>query len=117
MGGIEIKGLDKLQKKLKKNVNMESVKKVVKFHGGQLAERMKAQTQQSFKKGYSTGDTASSINVEITDGGLKARVGPTTDYAEYVEYGTRFMEAEPFVKPALDAQKDKFKSDLKKLVR
>lgn len=117
MGGIEFKGIDKLQKKLKKNTNMESVKRVVKFHGGQLAEKMKAQTQQSFKKGYSTGDTASSINVEITDGGLEARVGPTTDYSEYVEYGTRFMEAEPFVRPALDAQKDKFKSDLKKLVR
>lgn len=117
MSGIEFKGIDKLQKKLKKNANMESVKKVVKFHGGQLAERMKAQTQQSFKKGYSTGDTASSINVEITDGGLEARVGPTIDYAEYVEYGTRFMEAEPFVRPALDDQKDKFKADLKKLVR
>ena len=50
MGGIEIKGIDKLQKKLKKNANMESVKKVVKFHGGQLAERMKAQTQKSSKK-------------------------------------------------------------------
>ena len=117
MGGIEFKGIDKLQKKLRENMKLEAVKNVVRFHGGQLAERMKAQTQQSFKKGYSTGDTASSINVEITDGGLEARVGPTTDYAEYVEYGTRFMEAEPFVRPALDAQKDKFKSDLKKLVR
>lgn len=117
MSGIKFKGLDKLQKKLKKNVEMKAVKDIVKFHGGQLSERMKVQTQQSFKKGYSTGDTASSINVEITDGGLEARVGPTTNYAEYVEYGTRFMEAEPFVRPALDAQKDKFKSDLKKLMR
>ena len=117
MGGIEFKGIDKLQKKLRKNAGMADVKKVVNHHGGQLAERMKAQTQQSFKKGYSTGDTASSINVEITDGGLEARVGPTTNYAEYVEYGTRFMEAEPFVRPALNDQKDKFKADLKKLVR
>lgn len=117
MSGIKFKGLDKLQKKLKKNSDMSDVKKVVKFHGGQLSERMKAQTQQSFTKGYSTGDTANSINVEITDGGLEARVGPTTNYAEYVEYGTRFMEAEPFVRPSLDSQKDKFKSDLKKLMR
>lgn len=117
MSGIKFKGLDKLQKKLRKNAEMTDVKKVVKFHGGQLKERMRDQAKQSFNKGYSTGDTMSSINVEITDGGLEARVGPTTDYAEYVEYGTRFMEAEPFVRPALDAQKDKFKSDLKKLVR
>lgn len=117
MGGIEIKGLDKLQKKLKKNANMESVKKVVKFHGGQLKVRMRDQAQQSFNKGYSTGDTMNSINARITDGGLEARVGPTTDYAEYVEHGTRFMEAEPFVKPAFDVQKAKFKSDMKKIVR
>lgn len=117
MGEIKIKGIDKLQKKLRKNVDMAAVKKVVQFHGGQLAERMKAQTQQSFKKGYSKGDTSNSINAVISRDGLEARVGPTTDYSEYVEYGTRFMEAEPFVRPALDAQKDKFKSDLKKLVR
>lgn len=117
MGGIKFNGLDKLQKKLRGNMDPESVKKVVKFHGGQLSERMKVQTQQSFKKRYSTGDTASSINTVIADGGFAAKVGPTTDYAEYVEYGTRFMEAEPFVKPAFDAQKEKFKSDMKKLVR
>ena len=117
MSGIEFKGIDKLQKKLRKNAEMTDVKKVVKFHGGQLKEKMRDQAKQSFNKGYSTGDTMNSINVEITDGGLEARVGPTTDYAEYVEYGTRFMEAEPFVRPALDAQKDKFKADLKKLVR
>ena len=117
MSGIKFKGLDKLQKKLKKNVEMKAVKDVVKFHGGQLKERMRDQAKQSFNKGYSTGDTMNSINVEITDGGLEARVGPTTNYTEYVEYGTRFMEAEPFVRPALDSQKDKFKSDLKKLMR
>lgn len=124
MSGIKFKGLDKLQKKLKKNVEMKAVKDVVKFHGGQLSERMKAQTKKSFVKinpktgkPYSEGATASSINTIITDGGLEARVGPTTNYAEYVEYGTRRMEAEPFVKPALDVQKEKFKASMKKIVR
>lgn len=117
MGEIKIKGIDKLQKKLRENMKLEAVKNVVRFHGGQLAERMKAQTQQSFKKGYSKGDTASSINVRITDGGLEARVRPTTNYAEYVEHGTRFMEAEPFVKPAFDVQKERFKYSMKKFVR
>lgn len=117
MGGIEFKGIDKLQKKLRENMKLEAVKNVVRFHGGQLAERMKAQTRQSFKKGYTLGGTASSINARITDGGLEARVGPTTDYAEYVEHGTRFMEAEPFVKPAFDVQKERFKYSMKKFVR
>lgn len=117
MGEIKIKGIDKLQKKLRENMKLEAVKNVVRFHGGQLAERMKAQTYQSFKKGYTLGGTANSINARITDGGLEARVGPTTNYAECVEYGTRRMEAEPFVKPALDVQKEKFKASMKKFVR
>ena len=117
MGEIKIKGIDKLQKKLRENMKLEAVKNVVRFHGGQLAERMKAQTHQSFKKGYSKGDTSNSINARITDGGLEARVGPTMDYDEYVEHGTRFMEAEPFAKPAFDVQKEKFKASMKKIVR
>ena len=33
------------------------------------------------------------------------QAGPHTDYAGYVEYGTRFQAAQPFVKPAYDVQK------------
>lgn len=35
----------------------------------------------------------------------------------YLEYGTRFMDAQPFVQPALEEQSAKFKSDMQKLVR
>ena len=35
----------------------------------------------------------------------------------YLEYGTRFMDAQPFVRPAFDEQKEKFKDDMQKLVR
>jgi hypothetical protein len=34
-----------------------------------------------------------------------------------LEYGTRFMEAQPFVKPAYEVQKEQFKKDLDKLVK
>ena len=47
---------------------------------------------------------------------MTAEVEPTADYAPYVEYGTRFMEAQPYLKPAFDDQKEKFKRDMKKLV-
>lgn len=117
MAKVKIVGIEKLQKKLKKNVNMAEVKTVVKKNGDQMNELMKRNTQTAFTKGYSKGDTAGSINTSITDGGLTAEVGPTTEYAYYVEHGTRFMEAEPFVKPAFDVQKEKFKNDMKKLTR
>ena len=115
MGVIRIEGLEELQKKLKKNANMDDVKKVVRHNGSQLQQKI--QSNADFKKGYQTGTTKRSVGLEITGGGLTAESGPTTDYAEYLEFGTRFMEAQPFVKPALEEQSKKFESALQKLVK
>jgi HK97 gp10 family phage protein len=115
MAGIKVTGLDKLQKALKDNVTMDDVKRVVKHNGSELQEKM--QDYADFKKGYQTGETKRSIGLEILDGGFTAESGPETDYSPYVEYGTRFMDAQPFVKPAHDEQKGKFKSDLQKLMK
>lgn len=115
MASIRITGLDKLEKALKENVTMDDVKKVVKHNGSQLHRKM--QTNADFVKGYQTGTTKRSIGLEISDGGFTASVGPETEYSPYLEYGTRYMEAQPFVKPSLDEQEKKFKSDMQKLVR
>ena len=112
---ISITGLEALQKSLKENVTMNDVKRVVRTNGSQLQRLM--QQKADFKKGYQTGTTKRSIGLEITDGGFTAEVGPETEYSPYLEYGTRYMEAQPFVKPALDEQERKFKSDMEKLVR
>ena len=114
MAGIKVKGIDKLQKALKENVNLDDVKTVVKKNGEQLQRKM--QKNADFKKGYQTGTTKDSIGIDITDEGLTVEVKPTTEYSPYVEYGTRFMEAQPFVRPAFNEQKAKFKSDMQKLV-
>lgn len=115
MAGIKIKGLDKLQKSLKENVTLDDVKKVVKHNGSQLQQKM--QTNADFVKGYQTGQTKRSIGLELQDGGFTASVGPETEYSPYLEYGTRYMEAQPFVRPSLEEQEKKFKSDLEKLMR
>lgn len=115
MASLKIEGLDKLEKALKENVKMDDVKRVVRHNGSQLQEKM--QDNAEFVKGYQTGTTKRSIGLEITDGGFTAEVEPTTDYSPYLEYGTRFMDAQPFVKPSHDAQSKKFKSDMQKLVR
>jgi HK97 gp10 family phage protein len=115
MAGIKVKGLDKLQKKLKENVTLDDVKRVVRHHGSQLQDLM--QDKADFKKGYQTGETKRSIGLEFKDNGFTADVAPETDYSPYLEYGTRFMEAQPFVKPAYDEQKEKFKRDLNRLMR
>ena len=115
MAGIKLEGLDKLQKALKENITMDDVKKVVKHNGSQMQSKMQANAD--FAKGYQTGQTKRSIGLEIRDSGFTAESGPETDYSPYLEYGTRFMQAQPFVKPAYNEQKQKFKSDMQKLVK
>ena len=127
MSDIKIVGMEKLQKKLKKNVNMESVKKKVRQHGGELQE--KAQRNADFKGHYEwqkgkgrvfvppSGNLKERIELDITDGGMVAEVEPKAEYSAYVELGTRFMEAQPYLKPAFNEQKEKFKKDMDKLVR
>lgn len=115
MAGISVKGADKLLQALKENVTMDDVKRVVRHNGSELQRKM--QSNADFKMGYQTGQTKRSIGLEIVDSGLTATVEPTTEYSPYLEYGTRFMDAQPFVKPAYDEQKEKFKRDMKMLTR
>lgn len=115
MPKITFKGLDELEKKLKANVTMDDVKRVVKVNGSELHE--KVQENADFKKGYQTGTTKRSVTLDIKDGGLTADVEPETEYSPYLEYGTRFMEAQPFVRPAFEKQAARFKKDMQKLVR
>ena len=120
--GITVRGLDKLQARLKDNVTMDDVARVVQKNGNDLVRTMKAETLTAYRGGYSgkvvsTGDTANSINKKSEDGGLTARVAPTMAYDPYVEFGTRFMPPEPIAKPALDKVKPKFLNDLERLMK
>lgn len=110
MGDIKIVGIDKLQAKLKKNVRLDDVKRVVRHNGAEMQEKAMRNAP------VDTGTLKRSIGLKITDGGMSAEVEPTADYAPYVELGTRFMEAQPYLKPAFDEQKEKFKKDMKRLV-
>ena len=126
MADIKIVGMEKLQKKLKKNVDMADVKRVVRHNGAEM--QTKAKQNAEFKGHYEwqkgkgkvfvppTGNLRRNIFLDITDGGMSAEVNPTADYSAYVELGTRYMEAQPYLKPAFDEQKEKFKKDMKKLV-
>ena len=115
MAKLKVEGLDKLEKALKENVTMDDVKRVVR-HNGQELQR-KIQQNADFTRGYATGQTKRSVDLQIKDGGFTADSGPTTEYSPYLEYGTRFMDAQPFVRPAYTEQKAKFNQDMQKLVR
>lgn len=111
MSSIKVTGIDELQMKLKKNVQMSDVKKVVRKNGSDMQK--KAQKNAPID----TGTLQRSIALEMRDSGKTAEVEPTVDYGAYVELGTRFMTAQPYLKPAFNEQKEKFKQDMKKLAR
>ena len=115
MPKIKIEGLEELQKALKDNITMDDVKRVVRQNGSEMQEKI--QNNADFKKGYQTGNTKRHIGLEFKDGGFTAEVEPKTDYSPYLEHGTRFMEAQPFVKPGHDEQAKQFKKDMQKLVK
>lgn len=111
MSSIKVTGIDELQMKLKKNVQMSDIKKVVRKNGSDMQK--KAQKNAP----VDTGTLQRSITLEMRDSGKTAEVEPTVDYGAYVELGTRFMTAQPYLKPAFDEQKEKFKQDMRKLAR
>ena len=125
---FELKGLEKLQKKLQKVAKMEEMERIIEKHGE--AMQKKAVTNASKFRGHyegrgknkhfvkPTGATKRSISVNSGKiDRFKYRVAPGTDYAAYVELGTRKMSAQPFIKPAFDDQKRLFKNDLERLVK
>lgn len=83
---------------------------ILKDHGSRLHRR--AVRNAVFTRGYSTGATRQSIH--LTVGRDEAKVKTGTDYSGYVEVGTRKMEAQPYMGPALEETIPEFVADLEK---
>lgn len=83
----------------------------VKLNGAELQQ--KAQRNAP----VDTGNLRRSINLSIKDGGMTAEITAMAEYSGYVEYGTRFMNAQPFIAPAFNEQKDIFINDLKRALK
>lgn len=125
---FELKGLEKLQKKLQKVAKMEEMERIIEKHGAEM-QRKAIINASKFRGHYEgrgknkhfvkpTGATKRSISVNSSKvGRFKYKVAPGTSYAAYVELGTRKMSAQPFIKPAFDEQKKQFKDDLERLVK
>ena len=126
MGSITIsidwKGADRLQAKLESMSDLSGVHSVVAANGARLQRQAMAKAE--FKGHYEgkkfvkpSGRLKGSIGLSIQDGGLSAAVRPATEYAAYVEYGTRFMAAQPYLRPAFEQVKPQFIADLKKVMK
>lgn len=112
--GVKLEGFEEFKAKLKKNVKLEDVKTVVQYHGAEMQTTAQKVCPVARVHG---GTLRDSITLELTDGGFTAEVAPHTNYADYVEYGTRFMPAQPYMRPAFIQESARFKKDLKKLTK
>ena len=108
---ITFVGLNELQRGLIERSHLEAAKTVVAKNGS----RLQAKAQENAP--VDTGTLRRSIGLSIEDSGLTAKSEATVHYAGYVELGTRFMAAQPYMKPALNQVKGKFNADLRKLVK
>lgn len=55
-----------------------------------------------------------SIKFKVAKDGLSATVMPTEYYGTFVEHGTESMEAQPFMRPAAEAERPRFPKRISK---
>lgn len=106
---FQISGADALLSKLKKMATHDDVKAAVKVNTTELAQGAMRNAP------VDTGNLRRSIVPSITD--LVGQVNATAEYSGYVEMGTRYMAAQPYMGPAFQVQRSKFLSDLQRLMR
>jgi HK97 gp10 family phage protein len=113
---VDLDGLDALLARLDKmDKDIEDdVGKIVKNNTIEMTE--KTVRNAEFTQGYQTGYTKKNIETIIVSK-LEAKTLSKSEHSGYLEYGTRFMDAQPFVFPAFFEQKKQFLADLERLVK
>lgn len=113
MAHFKIKGIAEAMSSIKslQHIAAPEMVKVVKKNGAEL------QQKEMRTVPVDTGNLKRSILLAVEDNGMTSTVEPTTNYAGYVEYGTRFMDAQPYVRPIYEQQKEIFMKDMKKYVK
>lgn len=108
---MKLEGLNELRVALDPTERINGVKKIVALNGSEL------QASAQRKAPVDTGTLRRSIKLSLKKGGMRAEIEAEADYAPYQEYGTRFMNAQPYMKPAFNEQEGKFKNDLDRLMK
>lgn len=114
-----ISGLKPFQKKLLAKADPSAIQKAVRLNTAELTAKAQKKAPVSSEKtnpGGAHGQLQKSITPSIEHDGMSGVVRAEVDYAEYVEKGTRFMAAQPYMKPAFEEQKPLFLRDLKKVI-
>ncbi|SDX45103.1 phage protein, HK97 gp10 family [Marininema mesophilum] len=113
---------------MKVEIDCDTAKAVARFRSYAVAKQagvkgVVKKTAEAVKEGakkrvlVDTGDTRDSIQVESTQGGLSAKVGPTKPRgwkAPFIEFGTKKMAASPFLHPAAEEERTGYVNEMRK---
>ena len=119
---MRVKGLfvfmaDKFEMNVDVKVDMSKFSKAVEKHPDKIKEVVQiaarniekdAKQRMTDQDAVDTGATRLSIFVSPGTPSFSQQIGPTTEYAPFIEFGTRFMPARPYMIPALEQEKIRF---------
>src|SRR5699024_11491096 len=106
---------NELDRSIAKRVAKDRINSVIGKNTIEAQRRM--MRNATFVKGYQTGFTKRSIYFNLLPLELVGEVGPGSEHSVYLEYGTRYMDAQPFVVPTRNEQAPIFLRDMKNLIR
>lgn len=108
---VEIRGAKELQKKLKEVANLRDVQNAVRVNTTEMHKKA------SRKVPVDTGNLRRSLAISFEEGGLTGKVSTDVEYGMYVELGTRFQTAQPFMSPSMFEQRPIFIKDMQRLLK
>ena len=108
---IEIRSSGNLAKRLNELANLKDVQNAVRVNTTEMHQRA------SRKVPVDTGHLRRSLTIDFSDNGLTGRVYTDVEYAIYQEYGTRFINPRPFMRPSLYEQREQFAKDMSRLLK
>ena len=111
MTDIVIEGGDEMVRAIRNRFNEDKVARVVKRNTSQ------AQQKAMRLAAVDTGFMKRSITMRIDVTGLAGYIVAGASYSSYVEFGTRYMDSQPFMRPAAREQAPIFLNDLRNLIR
>lgn len=93
----------------------DDVDEIVKNNALDFSKTAKKTAKKVMNKGYWTGNLAAQISV-AKNGNADYDVVSNAHYSGFLEYGTRFMEAEPFFMPTYKLLGRQLQKDLERLI-
>ena len=114
MANIVIEGGDEMVRAIRNRFNHDKVARVVKRNTAQ-AQQTAMRIVPVAKKNGGTLKRSITMRVDVT--GLAGYITAGAYYGPYVEYGTRYMDSQPFMRPAAREQAPIFINDLRNLLR